>query len=358
MHRELPQTEPHQQAHGARIGGHLAAQRHRHPTRARAVYHVLDHPQQSRVERLRQTVQPLVTAIHRERVLDQVVGSDAEKIHLASQGVGGHRCRRNLDHDAQRRAGLNCVPLLAEVARLLIQQRSDGSNLLDCRDHRQHDLDVALLGLRAQQSPQLRSEDIGPGQRETHATQAEYRIRLVPLQHPVEVLLATQIQRPDHRRFRRHLRGDLDVGPVVLFLARQLGYVTQEEELGPIETDPASAKTSCPLDLDREFDVGPDQHLDPVARHRGQVPRRGHFRLESACRLAALLGVLFLFRRRLDDHLTGVAVDQNQIPGYDPPAEIMQADHRGQRKRTSQDRRMRGATSAVGGQCDYLALRE
>ena len=94
-------------------------------------------------------------AIHRQRVLGQVIGTDGEEIHQRREAVGHHRHRWDLDHDAE--LDLGTLDLLAGEFAVTAQ----GLDLADVGDHRKHDPQRAVLG-SAIERPQLGVQQILP----------------------------------------------------------------------------------------------------------------------------------------------------------------------------------------------------
>ena len=62
----------------------------------------LQRPQDRRVQRVVEVADVLVLAVGGQRVLDEVVGADAEEVALGGQQVGDQRRAGRLDHDAER----------------------------------------------------------------------------------------------------------------------------------------------------------------------------------------------------------------------------------------------------------------
>ena len=94
------QPHPEQQQAQRGLAGHLSA--HPHPN-AGGMTHVddlLDQPKNGGMGRLVQVRDLLIDSIDRQRVLNQVVGSDGEEIHLLRHEVAGQRGRWHLDHGA------------------------------------------------------------------------------------------------------------------------------------------------------------------------------------------------------------------------------------------------------------------
>ena len=72
------------------------------PARRGRAHAAVDQRQHRRVQRVVEVRDALVAAVHRQRVLREVVGADAEEVALARERVGDQRRRRHLDHDADR----------------------------------------------------------------------------------------------------------------------------------------------------------------------------------------------------------------------------------------------------------------
>ena len=69
----------------------------------RGIRHHFQKPNHGRVRRLIEMRDPLVQAIDRDRVLDEIVRADAEKIHFPRERFRAKGRARNLDHRAHIR---------------------------------------------------------------------------------------------------------------------------------------------------------------------------------------------------------------------------------------------------------------
>ena len=87
-HAQLIHPEAEQQRSQRKVAGHLAAHAHPNAMRVRRVRHHLEQPKHRRMRRLIKMRDALVHPIDRDRVLNQVVRADAEKIDFARQRVG------------------------------------------------------------------------------------------------------------------------------------------------------------------------------------------------------------------------------------------------------------------------------
>jgi hypothetical protein len=83
-----------------RIAGDTAADAHQPLMGVRAVNGLRDQPQHRGVQRIDLRRELRMAAIHRERVLREVVGADGEEVRLGGKGVRHHGHGGHLHHDA------------------------------------------------------------------------------------------------------------------------------------------------------------------------------------------------------------------------------------------------------------------
>ena len=143
------------------------------------------------------------------------------KVDLARQEIGGHRGGRGFDHRAQGHVGAaQAAPAARSVRGLARQDASDLAHLVDRRHEREQD---AHVGMRrsAQERAELRDEDLRALQAQAQAAEAQNGIRLGPLEHFVEVLLASQVEGADDDGMRRHAIGEVAIGPVMVVFVGQ-----------------------------------------------------------------------------------------------------------------------------------------
>ena len=210
----------------------------------------------------------LVRAIDGERVLNEVIGPEREKIDLGREQVGGHRRRRNFDHGAERDVVGHGDSALEDVFARFLQEDPHASDFFDARDHRDEDAQVASRR-RGEQSAQLCRKHLGPREAEPHAPKAEDRVRLVGADQVTGPLLSAEIVRSDDDRARREPLDDLAVGGRLLLLGRKLdSLLRQIQKLRPEQADTVGAVFENVADLARELDVRAHGHF-------GAVPRAG-----------------------------------------------------------------------------------
>ena len=196
----------------------------------------------------------LVQPIHRQRVLDEVVGADAEKLHASGQAVGDHRRRWRLDHYPDLNVLGERHPLVAELFAALVEQHVCGLEFLHAGDHRVHDFQVAK-DARPQDGAELRAEQVLLLEAESDGAPSEERVHLLRHVHVREQLVAAKIERADDHRVRRERLGHLAVGRELFLLARQVAAV-DEQKLGAKQADAGRAALEDALDIGRALDVG------------------------------------------------------------------------------------------------------
>ena len=119
-HAELIHPEPQQKWNERDIAGHLAANADPNLIPMRRVRDHLEQTQHGRMCWLIEMSNLLVHPIHRQRVLNQIVRPDAEKIHLARQGVCGNGGTRYFDHGADLGLLPHGVPFPAQFRRAFL----------------------------------------------------------------------------------------------------------------------------------------------------------------------------------------------------------------------------------------------
>ena len=204
-------------------------------------------------------------AIHRQRVLGQIVGANREEIHQRRETVGHHRHRRNLDHDAELDFG--AFDLLAGEFTVAAQ----GFDFADVGDHREHDPQRAVLG-GAVERPQLGVQQILPLQqqpRTAHAEEGIFLARQIEIGH---LLVAADVQRANDQPATGHDVDHLAINLILLLFVRR-GVAFQEQELGAHQADALGPGFDCRRRLFGVGDVGGD--FDGVAVGGGRRQMAG-----------------------------------------------------------------------------------
>ena len=125
-----------------------------------------------------------------------------------------------------------------------------------------------------------------------------------------------------------------------------------EHELGAQQADPGGAGVDDVLHLHRQLDVRLQTDRHAVAGHRrlaGELAQRALLLLPFA---AATSVFLHRHRRRMDDDLAMVAVDQDGIAGAHRLQQAGGAEHRRQTQGAGEDRGMPLGTAHLGGDAD------
>ena len=108
-------AQAEQQRHQHRVAGHLAADADPDLVRVGGVHGDLDQAQDGGVGRLVEVGDLLVHAVHGQRVLDEVVGADAEELDPLGQRVGDDGGGGGLDHRADLEVLVEGHLLLAQL---------------------------------------------------------------------------------------------------------------------------------------------------------------------------------------------------------------------------------------------------
>ena len=125
-----------------------------------------------------------VQPIHRQRVLDEIVCANTEKLDASGQAVGDHRGRGCFNHHPDLEILRKFNSLGPELITALVEQHISGVQFVHPGHHGIHDLQVAK-GTGAKDGAELRAEQV--------------------------LLLEAKPNRAPAKE-RIHLRGNVDVG--------------------------------------------------------------------------------------------------------------------------------------------------
>ena len=110
--------------------------------------------QNAGIERVVQIVDFIVDAIDGERILNQIVGADGEKIQMGGEQVCAQGCGRNLDHAAYRHEGIEALIGSGQFGSRLNDQLQHLEHLLGIGQHGDHH-PYGPIGGSSQDCPQL-----------------------------------------------------------------------------------------------------------------------------------------------------------------------------------------------------------
>jgi hypothetical protein len=253
-------------------------------------------------------------AVGAERVLGQVVGSQAHEIDDAREGVQVHRHGRQLHHHPQRRQPQ------APAARLTLEQAACRQHLVPGADHREHHAQIRMLRGDPEQCPDLGPMKAFVGQPEPDSTPSQRGVGLVLGRQIGKCLVRTGVQGPDHHRVWGHGPAG---GRVLLGLAL-LGrrpLPAQEQQLGAKEPDPGRPPRGGELRGLGRADVGHEPQrglLDPQPPGVAQSPAGGDAGGQHPDLAAATVHLGSLVARGRLDRARGTQHRGNpQLAGHD-----------------------------------------
>ena len=177
--------------------------------------------------------------------------------------------RRRLDHHAEFEARERHAAC-RQLGGAFLDQLLRPLDLGDFRNHRQHDLDVAMNG-SAQQRPQLCLEDIGTVEAHADAAPSEERVFLLGKLDAGDRLVAADIQRSDDHGIGRKGLGQRGVGLRLQILRRQM-RMPHEEKLGAEQADSHRPGFLRRLDLFERAEIGRDLDHGSVGAPWNRVP--------------------------------------------------------------------------------------
>src|SRR5438552_1642836 len=215
----------------------------------------------------------LVGAIDGECVLDQVVGADRQEIQSLQERVHGKHRRRNLDHPADRDAGVERHSLLAQR---LLRLRQHGERLIDFagrREHRDQDLHVAVMR-RAEDRAKLSQKKPRLREAEADRPQSQRGIGRNARQtvQSLFVFVGAEIERTYRDRFAVHSVRDRAIRLELLVLRREARAI-EEQKFGAEKSYAGGAVFQRLLEIVRKLDVRLQFDADAVDRFRRLRPQ-------------------------------------------------------------------------------------
>ncbi len=319
-------------------------------TDADHVAHQLEHRRVCRAEQPRHL---LVGAIDRQRVLDQVVGSDREEVDLLGEGVGHQRCAGDLDHHPDGDLPAELDPLVLQVLHDVVEDHLGLAQLHQRADHGEHDADVAL-GAGAHDGAQLALEHGDVVQAHADRAVAQERVALGTGGLALGVLVRAQVEGAEDQRLALEPPQGFGGGLVVILLRRLTGLTGEVKELGAVEADALCAAIDGLVDALGDLDVGHERHLVPVERAPGHVEELGELGLDDDAPFLGLAVLDELFLVGVDDHDAVVAVDDDQVAGVDLAGDVSQPDDGGDTHGASDDGGVTGSPADVGGEALHV----
>jgi len=282
-----------------------------------------------------------IPAIHRQGVLGEVVGADAEEVADAGQVIGHEDRRRGFNHDAEGHGFGRRDPLLGERPRLLPQNPSGLHHLVHARDERNHDPEVAPPG-GAEDRPELGPEDLLPVQADPHRTPPQGRIRFGGGLERGRELVPSEVKGPDGHRMGSEGRPDSpEVGGLLIF-GGQL-RLPGHQKLGSQEAHADRAVPHGEVDLLRQVHVPLEGDGAAIRGDRGLVehPLEGELELLAPGDEVSRLEHLVL--GGIDDHRSRPAVQHDHGTLGDPVESAPNAHDRRDAEGMRQDGRVRRA---------------
>ena len=152
--------------------------------------------------RIIELVQLRILTVDGQRILGQIVGTDAEEIHLLGQLPADHHRGRCLDHDALLRVTVLQL-LLCQLYLHLCHDIGNGVHLPGAGDHGIHDQEIAV-GTGTEQRSELCLKNLRPGQTDPDGTTAHGRILLLLQLEVITLLVGADIQGADDHRLAGH----------------------------------------------------------------------------------------------------------------------------------------------------------
>ena len=256
-------------------------------------------------------IQLCILTIDSQGILGQVIGPNAEKIHLFSQFPANHDGCRRLNHYALFKVSIGDI-FFVKLCLDLLYNVLDSLYFIYGNDHRIHDSQIAVSTGTKKRS-QLRLKDLRTVQTDSDSPVSHGWIVFLIKPEILYLFVGSNIQSPDdHLSSAHHLQCRF-VGLKLLFFSWII-LLFQIEELTPEKANPPGVIGQHLRNISHASDIGKQPDLLAVSGH---IFFTLQFLQKSL--LAFLLGFLFLVGKkslfvRIQDQLSLNSVNNSHFP--------------------------------------------
>ena len=166
-------------------------------------------------------------------------------------------------------------------------------------------------------------------------------------------LVLVDVEGPHRHDAGRHALEHAAIDLVLAVFVADVLDAAGHQELGPVEADPFGAGVARRGEVVGELDVRvePDRHA--VGGRGGPAPFGVDHRAGPMI-VGVPRGAGQLLRCRVEDQLARGTVDDDELPGLDALARVVEADHRRDVEGARQDRGVVGPAAGIGGEAAHL----
>ena len=363
VHRKTAQPQAEQQPRHGHVAGHFAADAHALALCVAFGNGRGDQAEHRRVAGVVEVRHRLVSPVDGQRVLNQVVGADGQKIEVLEEHLHRQRCGRDFDHRAELDGAVGHA-LVVERGSGMVDQRKRFANFAGLRQHRHQQVDRPM-NRRTQDRAQLRQKHRRVSEAPANGAQAERRVELAVVRlvgQPVEWLVRTNIDRAYRHRQALHAFDGGAVGAVLLVFAGQsvltMAVAVHEQKFAAEQAHADCTGAHRAQRVGRHLDVGEQVDSYAVERDGRGVPQPVQaLAFEHDLALPeAVLGEDD--RRGIDDQHTGIAVDDDPVILLDQLAGAAGTDNCGDVHAARDDGGVRRFAAHVGGEANEQAVLE
>ena len=233
-HAQFVNAQADEKRDGRGVTGHLAAQARPDAVAFAGLNGQLYQAQQGRMRGVVQVGDFFIQPIHRQRVLDEVIGADAEKLCACAQRIGDEYGGGNLNHHSHIEIRVERFALGMQFCHAFLQQLVGGIEFFNTGNHRVHQLHIAP-GTGAEQGAKLGAENILAREAKPNGPPAEERIGFRGFSKGAAYFIRPNIEGAENHRLRRDRLRHALVADMLLLLIRQ-GVALKEQIFGAEES--------------------------------------------------------------------------------------------------------------------------
>ena len=221
MHRKIAQPEAQQQPRETQLPSHFATHGNRRLRLVCSANRLRNELQHGWMQRVVHVGHGVVRAINRQRVLDQIVRTNRQKVETLGEIRQRQHGSRNFDHAANWHVVVKRHTQRHQLSFSASNKSQCLGDFVCVGNHRDQDAQTPIRA-RAQDGAQLRHEKLGLGKAQTNRAQPERWVVTVAIPEAWHAFIRPKVKRTDRDGATSQSFNHRPVGRELFVLSRQI----------------------------------------------------------------------------------------------------------------------------------------
>ena len=207
------------------------------------------------MQRLKQVGNTIVRSTGRQRILDQIVGTDCQKVDMGTKRFQHDDGRRNLHHDTDFNFLIEGNSFSEKFLLSRLNESSGLDHFIDIGNHGEDNLQIAV-GTASQDGPDLLPIDVRVAQAKTNSSQTQRGVGLSQDRGKIRMSFASEVQGSNVGGTTSHHRGQMLIDLELLLFTDRLLLVLHVDVFCAKQPDPSTPQLESKRDLTIDLYVG------------------------------------------------------------------------------------------------------